>query len=178
MASELYERIVSERGALENIIAKIPGFKGYHEKNARRQADTMLRTFLAERIESIVKKFERVENDILGNGTGLSHMSRTREIKTKMNAYHDHVRTATPKYSNMFASIKIGNDELDKIYAFDEAQVKYIDELETSVGVLQTTVDKGEAFKDALEAVYDAAQTAIDAFGLRDDVIMELGDEK
>ena len=178
MASDLYEKIVSQRGTLENLIAKIPGFKGYHEKNARRQADTMLRDHIAERIDQIVRKFTRVENDILGNGEGLMQMSKTREVKNKLQSYRDRVATAAPKYSNMFASIKIGNDELDKIYAFDQAQLKYVDELEGAVGMLQTSVDKGEDTKDALDAIHDSAQTAIDVFAMRDDEIMQLGDEK
>jgi hypothetical protein len=175
MTSELYEKIVSQRGTLENLVAKIPGFKGYHEKNARRQADTMLRDFLAERMDKIITHFVRAENSILGNGQGLMHMSRTREVKNKLESYRDRIKTANPKYSNMFASIKIGNEELDKIYAFDEAQLRFIDELEAGVNDLIDAVEKGE-FKDALETVFDSAQIAIDAFMLRDDVILELAD--
>jgi hypothetical protein len=178
MTSALYEEIVSQRGTLENLIAKIPGFKGYHEKNARRQADTMLRDHIATRIQAIVTQFVQVENVILGNGSGLRHMARTREIKSRIQSYADRVQTAAPKYSGMFASIKIGNEELDRIYAFDEAQLRYVDRLETEVGILKATVEKGEAFESALNAVADAVNVAIDAFALRDDVILQLGDEK
>lgn len=177
MPSDLYDKIVSERGFFENLVAKIPGFKGYHEKNARRQADTMLREYLAQRIQTIVTQFTRFESDILGNGKGLRYMSRTREVKSKIQSYADRVQTAAPKYSGMFASLKIGNEELDKIYAFDEAQVRYIDALETSVGILQATADKGEDFTSALDAVFEAAQTAIDAFALRDDVLNNLEED-
>ncbi len=176
MSSELYEKIVSQRGTLENLVAKIPGFKGYHEKNARRQADTMLRDFLAERIERIVSLFVRVENDIINAG-GIRFMGRTREVKSKVQSYSDRIKTAAPKYSGMFETIKIGNEELDRIYAFDEAQVTYIDNLEVAVGTLQSTVSKNEDFASALEEVHSAAQTAIDAFLLRDNVIMEIGEE-
>lgn len=178
MPSELYEKIVSQRGGLEKLVAKIPGFKGYHEKNARRQADTMLRTFIAERLDAIIRQFGRVENDILNEGQGLAHMSETREAKSKLQSYRDRVATAAPKYSNMFASIKIGNDELDKIYAFDEAQIQYVDELQAAVDRLKTAVGSGEGFDEALDAVQDSAQTAIDVFEMRDDQILQLGEDK
>ena len=52
MPSELYNEIVAQRGSLENLIAKIPGFKGYHEKNARRQADKLLRQHLVQQFDA------------------------------------------------------------------------------------------------------------------------------
>ncbi len=174
MTSELYEKIVSQRGMLENLVARIPGFKGYHEKNARRMADTMLRDFLATRMDAVIRLFTRVENDLLGEGEGLKHMSETRDTKNKLQSYRDRLKTAAPKYSGMFEAIKIGNEELDRIYAFDEAQIRYIDELEAAVKTLQDLVARGEDFADALDQVHTSAQTAIDAFSLRDDEIMQL----
>lgn len=178
MSSELYEKIVSQRGMLESLVAKIPGFRGYHEKNARRQADTLLRNYIAGRIDDIVRTFTRVENLILGDGKGLSHMSKTREVKSRLQSYRDRVATANPRYSGMFEAIKIGNDELDRLYAFDEAQLSYVEELEMNVGILQKTVQNGEEFSAALDAVLDSVETAIQVFGLRDDQILQLGSEK
>lgn len=178
MSSELYEKIVSQRGTLESLVARIPGFRGYHEKNARRQADTMLRHYIADRIDGIVRMFTRVENMILDDGKGLSNMSKTREVKSRLQSYRDRVATANPKYSGMFEAIKIGNDELDRIYAFDEAQLRYVDEIETNVGILQTTVQNGEDFKAALNAVLDSVETAIQVFSMRDDQILQLSDSK
>ncbi len=178
MSSELYEKIVSQRGGLESLVARIPGFKGYHEKNARRQADTMLRNYIAERIDAIIRDFTRVESMILDDGRGLSHMSKTREVKSRLQSYRDRVATANPKYSGMFEAVKIGNEELDRIYAFDEAQLQYVEELNVNVGILQSTVAKGEDFKAALDAVLSSVDTAIDVFSLRDDQILQLGSDK
>ena len=36
MPSELYNQITSQKGKLENLIGKIPGFKGYQEKQAHK----------------------------------------------------------------------------------------------------------------------------------------------
>src|SRR5690606_1293764 len=65
MSSELYEQIVSQRGSLESLAAKIPGFKGYQEKQARRTADRLLRERLASEIDTHLNRFGRIQNDLL-----------------------------------------------------------------------------------------------------------------
>jgi hypothetical protein len=172
----IYNQIVSQRGSFENLVAKIPGFRGYHEKNARREADRLLRDYLANEIERLVKRFNRIENKMLDAG-GMKHMTRTREIKAKLQAYTERVQTANPGYSAMFAEIKIGNDELDRIYAFDEAQMQYVLKLEKALDALEDEVKKGDGFADALDAVEEAANEANDAFELRDDEILKLSEQ-
>jgi hypothetical protein len=175
MSSELYEQIVSQRGSLENLIAKIPGFKGYHEKQARRTADRLLRDRLASEIDTHITRFGRIQNELLDGGKGLKYMTRAREVKSKMQAYHDVIATAAPKYSAMFAEVKVTEETLDRIYAFDEAQFRFLTQFEKALDELQATADSDEGIEGALEKVYNVAATAIDAFGLRDNEILSIG---
>lgn len=170
MPSELYERIVSQRGTLEGLIAKIPGFKGYHEKNARRTADRMLREHISSELDRRIKRFEDLEREVLDAPGGLMKMTDTRSAKTKLRIYRDRVHTAAPKYDGMWAQIKIGNKELDEIYAFDEAQVRYINLIDGKLDVLESAVGK-DNFDAALREFVDLVREADDAFDLRDNVI-------
>jgi hypothetical protein len=172
----IYQQIVSQRGRLETLIAKIPGFKGYHEMNARREADRLLRDHLAGEIERCVTQFSRIENKILDAG-GLKHMSRTRAVKSRLQSYAEQVSTAAPKYAGMFAEVKIGTDELDRIYAFDEAQFRYVTRFEDALDALEAAVKAGGDFEAELEAVATAADEASDAFQLRDDEILQLSEK-
>jgi hypothetical protein len=174
MTSELYNQIVSQRGSLEGLMAKIPGFKGYQEKQARRTADRLLRENLTSEIDKHIKHYGRLQNELLDGGKGLSHMTRAREVKSKMQAYRDKIATAAPKYSAMWAQIKITEDTLDRIYAFDEAQFRFLLQFETVLGEFETAVDSGEGVKEAMEKIYDVASTASDAFDMRDDEILNL----
>lgn len=171
--SELYEQIVAGRGSVENLLARIPGFKGYLDKSARRKADSLMRDFLAGQIDGIVTAFTRAENAILDSG-GLAHMSKTREIKSKIQAYRDRVKTAAPGYSGMWAAIEIGDKELERLYAFDEAQIRFVDALKGAVEALEAAVSSGEGLESPLAGVQQAATDANDAFKLRDDEILGL----
>lgn len=177
MSSALYHEIVSQRGSFENMVARLPGFKGYHEKQARRKADRMLRDYLASEIDRSIKRYIALEKKILDGGKGLAHMGKSRSVKDKLQAYHDRVATAAPKYSGMFASIKIDEAALDRIYAFDEAQFRFLHQFNQSLDALEALL-KGESEGDLgemLDEVYDVASRASDAFSLRDDEILRLG---
>jgi hypothetical protein len=175
MSSELYDQIVSQRGSLENLIAKIPGFKGYHEKQARRTADRLLRERLTAELDTHINRFGRIQNELLDGGKGLKYMTRAREVKSKLQAYRDIVATAAPKYSAMWAEIKIDEAALDTIYAFDEAQFRFLTQFEKALDDLQAAANSDEGIETVLEKVYNVAATAIDAFDLRDNEILNIG---
>lgn len=171
--TDLYEKIVSERGSLESLVAKIPGFRGYQEGAARRQADTMIRDHVAKEVDEVVKRFARIESKILDNG-GLSHMAKTREVKSKIQMYRDRIKTSAPKYSGLFAQVKVTNDDLETIYAFDEAQLRYVDRLNEAVDGLDNAVKTNVGLEDQLAVVEELAAEANEAYGLRDDVLLQL----
>lgn len=173
MPSELYDRIVSRRGRLEDLIARIPGFKGYQEKQARRTADRMLRDYIAEELQKRINRLTRIENKLLDKH-GLKYVNASREAKTRFQTYHDKVETAAPKYDGMFAQIKIDEADLDKIYAFDEAQIRYVDEFDTALDAIEQAVDTPEALEAAIERLHELSNEAIDAFSLRDEVLTGL----
>jgi len=171
--SDLYDKIVSERGSLERLVAKIPGFRGYQEGAARRQADTMLRDHIAKEVDGLVTKFARLEKRILDGG-GLSHMSKTREVKSKIQAYRDRVKTAPPKWSGMFAQVKVSTADLEKIYAFDEAQMRYVDEIAVKIEAIENALKADVDISDALYDLEEKAAEANQAFQMRDDVLLQL----
>lgn len=174
MPSELYNQITSQKGKLENLIGKIPGFKGYQEKQARRTADRLLREHLAGEIDKLLNKFNRLQTKLLDGGKGLRYMGRAREVKSKMEGYHDKIQTAAPKYSAMFAQVKITEETLDRIYAFDEAQFRFLLQFEVALDELETAINSGEGVEDSLESVYTVASNASEAFDMRDDEILNL----
>lgn len=171
MSMTLYEKIISQRGRLENIVARIPGFKGYLDKQARRTADRMLRDYISAQLQEKVNDFARVEKRLLDK-TGLQYMSRTRDIKSVMQTFQDRVETAAPKYDGMWAQVKVESEDLERIYAFDEALMRYVDSFGALVSKVAASIEDGEeSIEPALDALYDEAVEANDAFKLRDDVI-------
>ncbi|MBL8162828.1 MAG: hypothetical protein JNJ61_12645 [Anaerolineae bacterium] len=171
--SELYDRIVSERGSFERLVARLPGFKGYVDNKARRSADRLLRDHIADQLSQRVARLVRIEKVLLDNG-GLSFMTKTQSAKTKLQLYRDRVAAAVPGYSGFFAAIKIGAEEMEKLYSFDEAQVRYLDQFDTALTGLESAVNAKDGIAEAISALDQVTVEANDAFSLREDVLTGL----
>ncbi len=168
--SELYDRIVAQRGSLERLVARIPGFKGYHEKQGRRHADRLLRDHIADEIQKRIDRLVRIENSLLDK-IGMGALTSTRDAKNKVQIYHDTVKTAAPKYDGWFAYVKIDTEDYDRIYSFDEAQIRYLDQFDEALAGLEQAVTAPDTLTSAADKLYAVAQEALDAFSLRDDLI-------
>jgi hypothetical protein len=177
--SELYDRIISQRGeGLKALVDKIPGFKGYHDREARRDADRMLRDYLAEQLEGQINRFAQVERTLLDGGSGLAYMSKSSSAKTKVQILHDKIKTAAPKYAGFFAVIKIESEELEKIYNFDQAMVQYVTKVKEAIGDLESALgDEKAKIETAIATIGDVASEGSQAFELRDEVLTNLDKE-
>ncbi len=171
--TELYDQIVSQRGSVERLIARLPGFGGYMERASRRTTDRMLRDYMVGEIGERINRFTNIEKALLEGG-GLMHMTRTRSAKTKLQTYQDRVKAAVPGYSGFFAAVKIGEAELDKLYSFDEAQIRYVDRLDETLDQLDEAVKSKGDIDSALASVDALAVEANEAFRLREDVLINL----
>jgi len=171
--SDLYEQIASQRGGFENLIMRIPGFRGYLDKAQRRTADRMLRDFIAGELTTRIQRITAIETALLDNG-GLQYMSETRSAKDKLQTFRDRVAAAAPGYSGFMASIKIDSEALDRLYAFDEAQLRYIDRLDEAIANLQAAADQNDGITAAVRALDQIAVEANEAFRLREDVLTNL----
>jgi len=171
--SELYDQIVSQRGSFERLVARLPGFKGYVDKKARRAADRMLRDHIADQYTARINRFIEIEKALLDSG-GMSYMSKTRDVKTRLQHFRDRINTAAPGYSGAFEQVKVGEEELERIYSFDEAQIRFADQLDEALNTLADAVKAKSGIDDALAAVDKVTSDAAEAFSLREDVLTNL----
>ncbi len=171
--SELYDRITSQPGSLERLIKRIPGFTGYLDKKARRTADRLLRDHIADELTRRINRLAEIEKTILDNG-GLSYMSKTSSAKTKLQHFRDLMKTAAPGYSGIMEAIKIGPDEMDKLYSFDEALIAYADKFDGALNTLAKAATDKTGINEAIAALDALTIEANDAFTLRDDVLTNL----
>lgn len=167
---DLYEKIKSNRRGLSWLIGVMPGFRGYMEMTTRRTADRMMRDHVASQMEQQLNRFVNIETSLVRSGA-LSHLSLSKSTKTKFQTLIDRIATDAPGYSGFFAANSIGPDELEMIYAFDEAMLRYIDSIASLIDSVQSTLQSGEGTSEALAALDNLMIEANSAYTLRDDLV-------
>ncbi len=171
--TDLYQKIVSQRSGLERIVARIPGFRGYKEMTARREADRMIREHIVGLLKEQMQRFIAAEKQMLSKG-GLSAATKTREAKTQFQIFIDRVNTAAPGYAGFYAAQKVGSEELEKLYAFDAALVEYVDHFRTAIEAFDAAARSGEGMETAISNLEMIATEANAAFNMRDNVVTEI----
>ena len=154
-------------------MARIPGFSGYLDNKVRRAADRLVRDHIADELTTRIGRLVEIEKVILDKG-GLNLMTRTSSAKLKLQLFRDKVKTAAPGYSGLFEQIKITAADLDKIYSFDEALIRYADQFDGTLDSLAKAVNEQSGIENAITELDRVTVEAIDAFSLRDDVLTNL----
>lgn len=172
--SDLYARISGERGSFERLLMRIPGFEGYMNNKARRSADRMVRDYVADRLSERINRLAEIEKTLLDSG-GLTYMSKTNAVKTRMQHYRDRVKTAAPGYSGFFADIDIGPEQLETIYMFDELLIKYADQFQTALDALEQAVTNKSGIDEAIAVLDRLGGEANESFSKRDDLLIGFG---
>jgi len=146
--SELLNKISGSRGGLEKLVGSIPGYKGYKEKEMRREADRLLRETLARKYEEQWSRLNGVQKRLLSSG-GIEYLDDVESAANKLRGFIDKLKTAAMGYSGFFDAVKVKEDALDKLYQFDNA---------LSDGLLQVsgTIDGIEAAVAAKQGVPEA----------------------
>ena len=174
-ANPIYEKILAEQGSFEKFLDKIPGYKGYKEMQARRDADQILRAYVVKLLKEQMTRFVSIEKKLISSG-GIKFASPSKTAKLNFQTFIDKVATAMPGYSGFFGAIKIQTDELDRIYQFDAALVVYADKYKDAIDVFEKA-DK-DAAGAAIAALEALAQEAIGVYNSRDQLLTGLAHSK
>jgi hypothetical protein len=173
--TDLMQTISNNMSRFESLTAKIPGYKGYKEKEMRRQADSILRQHLAAKLGEQLRRAEEMGKQML-IGPGLAQLNNLGAANTRLQTLVDKVKTAAQGYAGFFDAIKVKEDELDQLYQFDDQMLFKVNDITTALDNLQTALDSGDAAAMA-SAVrgYTTAVTETSAlFDQRKDVLTGL----
>ena len=115
---DLRDTLSDHQSGLEALLGKIPGYKGYKEKEMRREADQQLRAHLAAQLGEQLGRAEDVASQML-TGPGLMQLDEMGKGNTRLQTLIDKVKTAAQGYAGFFDAVKVKEDELDQHVAAD-----------------------------------------------------------
>jgi hypothetical protein len=168
--TDLYEQIKGERGRIESFLGKIPGYKGYKEKEMRREADKLLRDVLARRLEEQWRRLPDIQKQLLSSAQ-IQWLDDIEGATMKLQRFIDRLKTATYGYAGFFDAARVKEEELDQLYNFDLALDEQVDEITAAIDGLSSAAMTKEGIGDAISRLNNAATVANEKFTKRQDVI-------
>jgi hypothetical protein len=170
--SDLYGQITGEQSGLESLLNKIPGLSGYMEKGKRRDADELLRMTISARLEEARLQLGAV-TEALGRDImkAIDHAEPLGKVDTRLMGLIGKIKDAPQGYAGFFDAVKVKEDDLARIYAFDEGMVNHTDDIAAGVAALEKAVDEDGDIGAAMRSLDNLLREANTKFGSRDEVI-------
>lgn len=168
--SDILGRVMDEQDIFKKLLGKIPGFKGYVDRNNRRSADKLLRETIAARFDSFGQRISSLQRDLIGQGE-LAWVDDLEAAAIKVRTFMDRVRTASYGYAGFFDAVKINSEELAMIYQYDLSLMEAGDEVERAIDNVEASIGT-EGLGSAIRHLTQQAQKCVEAFDKRSEVIL------
>lgn len=156
------------RNVIETVLRQIPGFRGYLEKEYRRESDALQRTWLSDRLDRSKRGLDGVTRALVDAGQ-IDQLPQWDRLRGRIDKLSSRIRSAMDGYSGFFDLVKIDEAALDRVYQFDADLVQRVDDFgtrveqlggggESAVSQLQPLLDETEA----LEKIWDERQDILE----------------
>jgi len=168
----IYERAKEEMRLSERILAALPGFRGYKEKELRRESDRLIRNHLYRRLMEARKDLKEVFQRLSDN--------RLHEVLTKMDRFimrfdrvSQKINHASYGYAGFFNVVKVEESKLDKMIDFDTGMLDEVEKIvaEADTFKKESAKQKFEKTRDHLDNLEEMLESLEEAFGGRDEVV-------
>jgi hypothetical protein len=173
--SDLFDQVTSSEDLITKLLAKIPGFNGYIERQNRRAADKLLRDTVSNRFEEIWRRISAIQADLVSQGA-IEYVDDMEGAAIKYRQFIDRVKNAAYGYSGVFDAVKINEPELVKIYQYDLALLTLVDEANRAVDTVESSIGT-DGLPAAIRNLKSLATKAVDAFNHRSEVVLAQQDQ-
>ncbi len=130
--TDLTSQIKDQRGGFAKLLSKLPGFKGYMEKETRRDADKLVRDVVAAKFTDQRDRLTELQTEMLSNG-GFEYVDDVEQSAVKLRLFIDRVKTAPRGYAGVFDAVQVKEDQLDQLYNFDYQLLSEADNLSAAI---------------------------------------------
>jgi len=121
-----------DRNWIETILRYIPGFRGYLEKEYRRESDDLQRDWLADRLQRSKREIDNLSRPLADAGQ-IDLLPQVDRLRGRLDKLIGRIRGAMQGYSGFFDLVRVREELLDRVYEHDAALVQKVDALSAAV---------------------------------------------
>lgn len=166
---DMRDVVAGGMSGLEKLAAKIPGYRGYKEKEVRREADKLLRDHIYRVLAEQRRRIEDIQADL-----GVAQIEAVEALgkaRRRLQTLADTVRTASYGYAGLFDAVKVKEDQLDALYDFDDQLLAQSESIGEAVDSLQAALDRDEGVSSAISELTETVTRLRDVYNRRRDVL-------
>ncbi|HVR11075.1 MAG TPA: hypothetical protein VMW75_23730 [Thermoanaerobaculia bacterium] len=169
-----YEQAQGQRNLLERLGAKIPGYRGFQDRELRRDVDKLQREHLAGELGRLKAMLANRARDYTDAGQ-LAALAPFGRLDRQLDGLQQTIRFSDYGASGLFDPVKINQPELERIYAFDLGVVDDVAAVEEAIAAVPAPAGDAAAAGDveALDRVRDLVRALDDKWRQRRQVISE-----
>jgi len=166
---QVYNKVSGEVDPFKKILSFIPGFKGYIERQNRRDADKIMRDTVANRFEEQWQRVSSLQRDLINQGQ-IAFVDDLEGAAIQLRTFIDRVRRATRGYSGLFDAVKINENELAQLYQYDASMLELSDEVGRAIDNVEASIGS-DGLPAAIRHLVSTARQCQNVFDKREEVV-------
>jgi hypothetical protein len=135
-----------DRNLIETILRHIPGFRGYLEKEYRRESDELQRQWLADRLQRAKPAIDEAARPLV-DAAQIDLLPQVDRLRSRLDKLIWQLRSAMQGYTGFFDLVRVDEAVLDKVY---ETDVALMDEVQALAEAIETLPSRGDELTAAL----------------------------
>lgn len=149
----------------------LSGFIGYVERDQRREADRILRQEIAQRYGEQWSRISEIQRELISSGD-LDRVDDLEAAAIKLRGFIDRVSGASYGYAGFFDHVRIGDDELARLYEYDRMLFEQVEQISAAVDNVESSIGT-DGLDAAIRHLVTLSQEAIDTYNRRREIILE-----
>ena len=170
---DVYAQAKSQMRLSERIAAALPGFRGYKEKELRRESDKLVRNNLYLKLTKNKDNVKSISQKI-ADKRYMDVLTDIDRLNAKMDRITEKVNHASYGYAGFYDIVKIKEENLDRMITFDNQLLEEVNALTASIEDLKTQLlsNNFANLKDKIQTIADKFELLEDTFDKREQVIL------
>ena len=170
---DVYAQAKSQMRLSERIAAALPGFRGYKEKELRRESDKLVRNNLYLKLTKGKDNVKSISQKI-ADKRYMDVLTDIDRLNAKMDRITEKVNHASYGYAGFYDIVKIKEENLDRMITFDNQLLDEVNALTASIEELkiQLLSNNFANLKDKIQTIADKFELLEDTFDKREQVIL------
>jgi len=176
--TKLFKRVEEEQSGFEKILKYLPGYRGYKEKEIRRETDKLVRNKVAASVESGIEKLGRAVRATTEE-RAFDKATRMDRLNMVLSKIAEKITHAPQGYAGMFDAIKVKEDDLDSLINFDASLTETAQKIDEACRLVLNAANKRQfgSLDDGIDQVDTLTQQIENILAKREEKLLGIGEK-